>query len=175
MFFFILSPYCWSINKEISTVRTRTADRKRTGPLVFSHTTYCSCNTGCRTSWETRDILTRNSRPGRTTIFINQWNFVGNYNDFIQIDAAINTGNSGGPAFNTKGEVVGVNTAIYSPNGGNVGIAFAIANGFKNLLGNFVNIFFHMAEISFGRVITQTKANRRIAFQCTFYRCRHCP
>jgi serine protease Do len=49
-----------------------------------------------------------------------------NYGDFLQIDAAVNTGNSGGPAFNTEGEVVGVNTAIYSPNGGNVGIAFAI-------------------------------------------------
>ena len=48
------------------------------------------------------------------------------YGDFLQIDAAVNTGNSGGPAFNTSGEVVGVNTAIYSPNGGNVGIAFAI-------------------------------------------------
>ena len=46
--------------------------------------------------------------------------------DFLQIDAAVNTGNSGGPAFNLKGEVVGVNTAIFSPNGGNVGIAFAI-------------------------------------------------
>ena len=49
-----------------------------------------------------------------------------NYGDFLQIDAAVNTGNSGGPAFNTRGEVVGVNTAIYSPTGGNVGIAFAI-------------------------------------------------
>jgi serine protease Do len=49
-----------------------------------------------------------------------------NYGDFLQIDAAVNTGNSGGPAFNLNGEVVGVNTAIYSPNGGNVGIAFAI-------------------------------------------------
>jgi serine protease Do len=48
------------------------------------------------------------------------------YGDFLQIDAAVNTGNSGGPAFNLDGEVVGVNTAIYSPNGGNVGIAFAI-------------------------------------------------
>lgn len=46
--------------------------------------------------------------------------------DFIQIDAAVNRGNSGGPAFNLEGEVVGVNTAIFSPNGGNVGIAFAI-------------------------------------------------
>jgi len=50
----------------------------------------------------------------------------GPYDDFLQIDAAINRGNSGGPAFNHRGEVVGVNTAIYSPSGGNVGIAFAI-------------------------------------------------
>lgn len=48
------------------------------------------------------------------------------YGDFLQIDAAVNSGNSGGPAFNLEGEVVGVNTAIFSPNGGNVGIAFAI-------------------------------------------------
>jgi serine protease Do len=46
--------------------------------------------------------------------------------DYIQIDAAVNRGNSGGPTFNLDGEVVGVNTAIYSPSGGNVGIAFAI-------------------------------------------------
>jgi serine protease Do len=48
------------------------------------------------------------------------------YDDFIQIDAAVNKGNSGGPAFNLSGEVIGVNTAIFSPSGGNVGIAFAI-------------------------------------------------
>lgn len=47
-------------------------------------------------------------------------------NDFLQIDAAVNRGNSGGPTFNLEGEVVGVNTAIYSPSGGNVGIAFAV-------------------------------------------------
>src|ERR1700710_3114121 len=50
----------------------------------------------------------------------------GPYDDFIQIDAPVNKGNSGGPAFNTEGEVMGVNTAIYSPSGGSVGIAFAI-------------------------------------------------
>ena len=44
----------------------------------------------------------------------------------MQIDAAVNNGNSGGPTFNLNGDVVGVNTAIYSPSGGNVGIAFAI-------------------------------------------------
>jgi serine protease Do len=46
--------------------------------------------------------------------------------DFIQIDAAVNKGNSGGPTFNLQGEVIGVNTAIFSPSGGNVGIAFAV-------------------------------------------------
>jgi serine protease Do len=50
----------------------------------------------------------------------------GPYDRFLQIDAPINRGNSGGPTFNTKGEVVGVNTAIYSPSGGSVGIGFAI-------------------------------------------------
>ena len=50
----------------------------------------------------------------------------GPYDDFIQIDAAVNRGNSGGPAFNLNGEVIGINTAIFSPSGGNVGIAFAI-------------------------------------------------
>jgi serine protease Do len=50
----------------------------------------------------------------------------GPYDDFIQIDAPVNRGNSGGPTFNLAGEVVGVNTAIFSPSGGNVGIAFAI-------------------------------------------------
>nr|CAD6630538.1 serine peptidase [arsenite-oxidising bacterium NT-25] len=50
----------------------------------------------------------------------------GPYDDYIQIDAAVNRGNSGGPAFNLDGEVVGINTAIFSPSGGNVGIAFAI-------------------------------------------------
>lgn len=50
----------------------------------------------------------------------------GPYDDFIQVDAAVNRGNSGGPTFNLSGEVVGINTAIFSPSGGNVGIAFAI-------------------------------------------------
>lgn len=50
----------------------------------------------------------------------------GPYDDFIQIDAAVNRGNSGGPAFDLNGQVVGINTAIFSPSGGNVGIAFAI-------------------------------------------------
>lgn len=50
----------------------------------------------------------------------------GPFDDFLQTDAAINRGNSGGPLFNINGEVIGVNSAIYSPTGGNVGIGFAI-------------------------------------------------
>ncbi len=50
----------------------------------------------------------------------------GPYDDFIQTDASINRGNSGGPMFNLDGDVIGVNTAIYSPSGGSVGIGFAI-------------------------------------------------
>ena len=50
----------------------------------------------------------------------------GQFDDFLQIDAPINRGNSGGPTFNLSGEVVGINTAIYSPNGGSVGIGFAV-------------------------------------------------
>lgn len=60
----------------------------------------------------------------------------GPYDDFIQIDAAVNRGNSGGPTFNLQGEVIGVNTAIFSPSGGNVGIAFAIP---ANLARDVVN------------------------------------
>ena len=50
----------------------------------------------------------------------------GPYDDFIQTDASINRGNSGGPMFNTDGQVIGVNTAIFSPSGGSIGIGFAI-------------------------------------------------
>jgi len=50
----------------------------------------------------------------------------GPYDDFIQTDAAINRGNSGGPMFNLDGDVIGVNTAIFSPSGGSIGIGFAI-------------------------------------------------
>jgi serine protease Do len=50
----------------------------------------------------------------------------GPYDDYLQIDAPINRGNSGGPLFDARGRVIGVNTAIYSPSGGNIGIGFAI-------------------------------------------------
>jgi len=60
----------------------------------------------------------------------------GPYDDFLQIDAPVNKGNSGGPTFNTEGSVIGVNTAIYSPSGGSVGIAFAIpAETVKTVIG----------------------------------------
>jgi serine protease Do len=60
----------------------------------------------------------------------------GPYDDFIQIDAPVNKGNSGGPTFDVDGNVIGVNTAIFSPSGGSVGIAFAIpADTVKNVIG----------------------------------------
>ena len=69
----------------------------------------------------------------------------GPYDDFLQIDAAINRGNSGGPTFDLNGNVIGINTAIYSPNGGSVGIGFAIPANLAR------------------PVIEQLKANGRVA------------
>lgn len=67
----------------------------------------------------------------------------GPYDDFLQTDASINRGNSGGPMFNLNGEVIGINTAIFSPSGGSVGIGFAIPS---NMAGPVINQL-----IEFGR------------------------
>jgi serine protease Do len=71
----------------------------------------------------------------------------GNYDDFIQTDAAINRGNSGGPLFNLAGEVVGINTAIYSPSGGSIGIGFSIPS---NLARNIVAQLKETGKVSRG-------------------------
>ena len=63
----------------------------------------------------------------------------GPYDDFIQTDASINRGNSGGPMFDLQGEVIGINTAIFSPSGGSVGIGFAIpSNLAKSVVGQLI-------------------------------------
>src|SRR5437764_2298112 len=64
----------------------------------------------------------------------------GPYDDFLQTDASINRGNSGGPMFNMDGEVIGINTAIYSPSGGSIGIGFAIPSYLaKNVTHELIN------------------------------------
>ena len=65
----------------------------------------------------------------------------GPYDDFIQTDASINRGNSGGPLFNLDGEVIGINTAIFSQSGGSVGIGFAISSNLAtNVVGQLVEL-----------------------------------
>ena len=61
---------------------------------------------------------------------------IADYEDFIQTDAAINPGNSGGPLVNTKGEVIGINTAIFSKSGGYQGIGFAVPSNMARLVMN---------------------------------------
>ncbi len=73
----------------------------------------------------------------------------GPYDDFLQVDAAINSGNSGGPLFNAAGQVVGVNTAMFSPTGANVGIGFAIPS---RLARSIVRQIVTEGHVSRGRI-----------------------
>lgn len=73
----------------------------------------------------------------------------GPYDDFLQVDAAINSGNSGGPLFDASGRVIGVNTAIFSPSGGNVGIGFAIP---AQLVRDVANQIVENGGVSRGRI-----------------------
>ncbi len=73
----------------------------------------------------------------------------GPYDDFLQVDAAINSGNSGGPLFNAAGQVVGVNTAMFSPTGANVGIGFAIPS---RLAWSIVRQIVTEGHVSRGRI-----------------------
>jgi serine protease Do/serine protease DegQ len=81
------------------------------------------------------------SALGRNNLNIEQ------YEDFIQTDAAINSGNSGGALVNLRGELIGINTAIIGPGGGNVGIGFAIPS---NMMDNLVKQIIEFGEVSRG-------------------------
>ena len=98
-------------DKKLTAVKWGNSDTTRVGDWVLA-----IGNPFGLTSTVTAGILSARARD------INS----GRYDDFLQIDAPINKGNSGGPTFNMAGEVIGINTAIYSPSGGSVGVAFAI-------------------------------------------------
>ncbi len=73
----------------------------------------------------------------------------GNYEDFIQTDASINPGNSGGALINSKGELIGINTAILAPSGGNVGIGFAVP---ANMARSVMDQLLRFGEVHRGRI-----------------------
>ena len=86
------------------------------------------------------------------------------YQNFIQTDASINPGNSGGALINLKGELVGINTAIYSPSGGNVGIGFAIPSTLANRIMNQLIKFGQVRRGSLGIEVQDITANLARAF-----------
>lgn len=84
-----------------------------------------------------------------------------NIENFIQTDAAINSGNSGGALLNLKGELIGINTAIMAPSGGNIGIGFAIPT---NMVKNVVNQLLDFGEVKRGMLgVTGTELNADLA------------
>lgn len=109
------------VNHDLPAVRFGDSDKMRVGDWVMAIGSPFGLG-----GTVTAGILSARSRN------INQ----GPYDDFFQTDAAINRGNSGGPMFNLDGEVIGVNTAIFSPSGGSVGIGFAISS---NLVQNVIS------------------------------------
>ena len=86
------------------------------------------------------------------------------YQNFIQTDASINPGNSGGALINLRGELVGINTAIYSPSGGNVGIGFAIPSSLANRIMNQLIQFGQVRRGSIGVEVQDITANLARAF-----------
>ncbi len=86
------------------------------------------------------------------------------YQNFIQTDASINPGNSGGALINLKGELVGINTAIYSPSGGNVGIGFAIPSSLAQRIMNQLVQFGQVRRGSLGLEVQDITANLARAF-----------
>lgn len=84
-----------------------------------------------------------------------------NYENFIQTDAAINRGNSGGALVNLNGELIGINTAILAPDGGNIGIGFAIPS---NMVKNLVSQMIEFGQVKRGELgITGTELNSELA------------
>ena len=98
------------------------------------------------------------SAKGRTSVGIND------YEDFIQTDAAINPGNSGGPLVNLDGEVVGINTAIFSRSGGYMGVGFAIPSNLVKAIANQLTEHGEVTRGYLGIVIQQLTADLAESF-----------
>lgn len=114
-----------SDDKEIPVVKLGDSDEAKTGDLCFAMGAPLGYNQSV-----TQGIISATGRSGAG---------IGNISDFIQTDAAINQGNSGGPLVNIYGEVIGINTWIASQSGGSQGIGFAIPiNNIKHAIDDFI-------------------------------------